>query len=88
MNSIPLTESVLANPAPFWLLITLKVIGFALHMAAMNLWFVGPPIALYLYARGSSEYRIFARRMLLQMPIIVALGVNFGIEPVLFTQVG
>jgi hypothetical protein len=84
---LPLTESALANPAPFWFLLTLKVLGFTLHVAAMNLWLAGLPIALYLVARGPPELRTFARRLLSQMPIIIALGINFGIVPLLFTQV-
>jgi hypothetical protein len=73
-------------PAPFWFLVMFKIIGFVLHMTMMHLWYAGPILGMILWARGGNP-RKFAKRLATQMPIIVALGVNFGIVPLLFVQV-
>jgi len=73
-------------PAPFWFVEFFKCLGFTLHMIPMNLWFAGLPIALWLHLRGNPNARQFAARLLQQMPIIVACGINLGIVPLLFIQ--
>lgn len=73
-------------PAPFWFLVTFKVIGFILHMAMMNIWFSGPVIALVMYYCGKNS-RHLSSRVMKAMPIIIAYGINFGIVPLLFIQV-
>ena len=75
-----------ALPAPFWFVQFFKALGFTLHMVPMNLWFAGLPIALWLHLRGNEQARRFAGRLLQQMPVIVAFGVNFGVVPLLFVQ--
>jgi hypothetical protein len=44
-------------------------------------------VALWLHACGSQQGRQFGGRLVQQMPIILALGINFGIVPLLFLQV-
>ena len=73
-------------PAPFWFVQFFKCLGFTLHIVPMNLWFAGLLIALWLHLRGNPHARHFAARLLQQMPIIVACGVNLGIVPLLFIQ--
>jgi hypothetical protein len=73
-------------PAPSWFVQFFKALGFTLHTVPMNLWYAGLLIALLLYLRGNEQGRLFARRLLQQMPLIVALGINFGIVPLLFIQ--
>jgi hypothetical protein len=73
-------------PAPVWFVQFFKALGFTLHMVPMNLWYAGLLIALVLHLRGSEPGRRFAGRLLQQMPIIVAFGINFGIVPLLFVQ--
>ena len=79
--------SPLAHPAPFWLLMALKVIGFVLHAVPMNLWYAGSVLGVALRVWGSPPARAFAERLLRRMPTIMAFGVNFGIVPLLFLQV-
>jgi hypothetical protein len=73
-------------PAPFWFVEFFKVLGFTLHMVPMNLWYAGLLVALCLHLRGNQHARRFAARLLQQMPLIVAVGVNLGIVPLLFVQ--
>ncbi len=79
--------SSLGYPAPYWFLVTLKVLGFTLHMGPMHLWFAGILLAMALARWGSAEAQRWSARLMRQMPVIIALGVNFGIVPLLFTQV-
>lgn len=74
-------------PAPLWVLETLKVIGFTLHASMMNLWFAGMPLAFLLALTRNPNARQLAARLGSAMPAILALGINFGIIPLLFTQV-
>ena len=73
-------------PAPVWFVQFFKALGFTLHAVPMNLWYAGLLIALLLHLRGSEHGRRFAGRLLQQMPVIVAVGVNLGIVPLLFIQ--
>jgi len=73
-------------PAPMWFVEFFKVLGFTLHALPMNLWYAGLLIALWLHLGGNEHGRRFAARLLRQMPIIVAYGVNLGIVPLLFVQ--
>ena len=78
--------SPLGYPAPYWLMATLKVLGFTLHATAMGLWYAGIPVALVLRWRGGQS-RLLSRRLMNPMPVIIALGINFGVVPLLFLQV-
>lgn len=75
-------------PAPWWILTALKILGFTLHMAAMNLWLIGLPLSLGLRRFGCEHGKRLGTRLGMQMPIVIALGINFGIVPLLFIQFG
>jgi len=68
-------------------LVFFKVLGFTLHMIPMHLWYTGILLAMLLHWRGGEETRRLSRRLMQPMPILIALGINFGIVPLLFTQV-
>jgi len=74
-------------PSAFWSLEVLKVFGFTLHMGPMNLWYAGAPLAFLLALFGKGHARHLGRRIGWALPVAIALGVNFGIVPLLFTQV-
>lgn len=74
-------------PAWFWFLDFFKVLGFSLHMVPMNLWYAGTILAMGLFAFGGEQAKRFSTRFMLQLPIVIALGINFGIVPLLFLQV-
>jgi len=80
-------SSPLGYPAPYWFLVLFKVLGFTLHTVPMNLWYAGIPLALLLSWRGGQHAQHLSSRLMKQMPILIALGVNFGIVPLLFIQV-
>ena len=80
--------SAMPLPAPVWFIQLFKVLGLSLHMVPMNLWYAGIILAMVLYAVGSKHGRRFSARLMTQMPVIVAMGVNLGIVPLLFVQVG
>jgi hypothetical protein len=66
----------------------MKTIGFTLHAVPMNLWYAGIVVAMLLTVVGGEQGRRFSARLMRQMPVIIALGINFGIVPLLFIQVG
>ena len=80
--------SPLGSPLPFFLLVALKVLGFTLHEGPMNLWYAGLPVAILLAFFGPVPGKLLARRLGAALPIALALGINFGIIPLLFIQVG
>lgn len=73
-------------PAPFWFVQFFKVVGFVLHMIPMGIWFAGLPVVILCALWNCERSRFFARRMSQQLPVIMALGINFGIVPLLFLQ--
>ncbi|MHB9045623.1 MAG: hypothetical protein ACYC35_06725 [Pirellulales bacterium] len=75
-------------PAPFWFVDLFKVLGFTLHAVPMNLWYAGVVLAMLAGCCGGEHARRAAARLMKQMPIVVAVGVNLGIVPLLFLQVG
>ena len=74
-------------PAPHWFIQFFKVLGFTLHAVPMNLWYAGLLLALCLHLGRNQHGREFAARLIAQMPVIIAVGVNLGIVPLLFIQV-
>ena len=75
-------------PAPVWFVELFKWLGFTLHEVPMNLWYAGIIISMLLHVFGGDHGRRFGSRLMAQMPVIIALGINFGIVPLLFIQVG
>jgi hypothetical protein len=75
-----------AVPAPFWFVQFFKIVGFVLHMIPMGIWFAGLPIVILCALKNGERSRFFARRISAQLPVMMALGINFGIVPLLFLQ--
>ncbi|MCS6862995.1 MAG: hypothetical protein NZT92_22045, partial [Abditibacteriales bacterium] len=88
LTEFPLApESPLGNPAPLWFILLFKVLGFTLHLVPMHLWFAGMVLVALFSLFGGEHARRLAHRLVSVMPILIALGVNFGIVPLLFIQV-
>jgi len=75
-----------AVPAPFWFVQFFKVVGFVLHMIPMGIWFAGLPVVIACALWNCERARFFARRISMQLPVMMALGINFAIVPLLFLQ--
>ena len=73
-------------PAPFWFVQLFKVLGFTLHAVPMNLWYAGALVAVAMHFFGGEHGKRFGHRLMAQMPILVAFGINLGIVPLLFLQ--
>jgi hypothetical protein len=87
MNPQMLIDPTTAGmPAPVWFVQFFKALGFTLHMIPMNLWYAGLLIALGLHFWGNEHGRRFSARLMRQMPIIIAFGINLGVVPLLFIQ--
>ena len=81
------TAQAAGLPAPHWFIQFFKVLGFTLHAVPMNLWYAGLLLAVCLHIGRNQHGRVFAARLIKQMPVIIAVGVNLGIVPLLFIQV-
>ncbi|MBI3945338.1 MAG: hypothetical protein HY321_05430 [Armatimonadetes bacterium] len=79
--------SPLGIPAPYPILACFKGLGFVTHMWFMHLWYAGLILAVVAYAFGGEHHRRWGARLAKQMPVIIAVGVNFGILALLFLQV-
>lgn len=79
-------DSASSLPAPYWFVAFFKTLGFALHSFPMELWLVGVPLATALWLFGGVNARRQAQRFFLQTPVILAIGINLGIVPLLFAQ--
>ena len=79
--------SSLGYPVPYPVLVFFKILGFTLHLGPMHLFFAGILLALGMGNWGGANGKLWSKRLMNQMPIIISLGVNFGIVPLLFMQV-
>ncbi len=77
----------LGYPAPYWFILSFKVIGFTLHISLMHLWFAGLITMLLLRWRGGAHAQRLSDRVIGALPFVIAFGINLGIVPLLFTQV-
>lgn len=88
MIQIPLTPTdPLGLPASVGFILFFKVLGFILHVIPMNIWYAGVFLSALFVTFGKGHLRTVGLRLIYPMPILVALGINFGIVPLLFTQV-
>jgi len=85
---MPPIETTALQPlaAPLWFIIFFRILGFVLHALLMNLWLVGIPLALLMNRSQDPNARRWSSRLLRQMPVFIAFGINFGIVPLLFIQ--
>lgn len=88
MNGVPLTPvDPMGLPASPEFILFFKVLGYILHVIPMNIWYVGVVLSAVLVSFGRGEAKTVGVRLIQPMPIFIALGINFGIVPLLFTQV-
>jgi hypothetical protein len=89
-NLIPLpTPDPMPLPGPVWLMLTLLLVTFLLHLVAMNLTVGGSAIAVFCALRRKRD--AFAGRLagdlLRILPISLAFTITLGVAALLFVQV-
>ena len=79
------------QPGPGWLIVTLLLVTFVLHVLPMNFVLGGSIIAAAARLRGRAAARPHHAALALwlagAMPVAVAAAVTFGVAPLLFLQV-
>jgi hypothetical protein len=90
MNNFPVpTADPMPLPGPLWLMMSLLLLTFLLHLLAMNLTVGGTAIALLCSLRRKSDP--FAARLaddlLRVLPISLAFTITLGVAALLFVQV-
>jgi hypothetical protein len=77
-------------PAPLWLLQTLLVVGFFLHVIPMNMTLGGSMLSSFLLIKGGSDKTSYAFRagkgLASALPICISFAITQGIVPLLFLQ--
>ena len=88
MNPFPVIDPI-PLPAPVWLFKSLHLVTLSLHFTMMHIFLGGLLLGTLLNAFGASNSvrkgagAALARRL----PIILTFVINFGVPPLLFTQV-
>ncbi|MGE5111589.1 MAG: hypothetical protein ACM3JB_12065 [Acidobacteriaceae bacterium] len=77
-------------PGPVWLLKTLLLVVFFLHLLFMNCMLAGGITALFNAIRGRSERHPMSRKLSVELgrmlPVLVAFTVTLGVAALLFVQ--
>lgn len=83
---IPTPDTI---PAPSWVFIVLEQLLFLLHILLVNAVLGGMLIMLFRKAGEASapEYIDFRKNTAKKLPVMIALGINLAIPPLLFLQV-
>lgn len=88
MNLFPMIDPI-PLPAPVWIFKTLHLLMLTLHFIMMQIFLGGLLVAVVLNAFGSSNSirKGAGAALAKRLPIILTFVINFGIPPLLFTQV-
>lgn len=82
---IPIPDTI---PAPSWIFIVLEQLLFLLHILVINTVLGGALIALVNRFRTDTvQYEEMYKPAAKKFPVLIALGINFAIPPLLFLQV-
>lgn len=78
-------------PGPVWLMLTLLLVTFTLHVLAMNAAFGGGLWTLFNLIRGRSDQHPYSRRLSQELarmlPVLLAFTITLGVAALLFVQV-
>jgi hypothetical protein len=85
-QTIPIPDVI---PAPAWVFVLLEQCTFLLHLIVINAFFGGSLLLLFSLFFGTerTDELSVLRPVSAKMPMLVALGINFGVAPLLFSQV-
>jgi hypothetical protein len=83
---IPVADTI---PAPSWVFIVLEQLLFLLHIILVNAVLGGALIVLFRRFSGKDDENVTNWHMPVakKLPVLVALGINMGVPPLLFLQV-
>lgn len=83
------TPDPMPLPGPLWLLRTLSLLTFYLHMVVMNFALGGGVIAIVsaLQAKSDEHAARLARQLRGMLPVLVAFTITLGVAALLFVQV-
>ncbi len=85
MDQLGLIPSPDTIPAPAWLFLGLDILTFIVHILVINVVLGGSLILLF--RKTESDDQGLYGSLVNKIPTSVALGVNFGVAPLLFLQV-
>jgi len=78
-------------PGPVWLMLTLLLVTFTLHVLFMNAAFGGGLWTLFNLIRGRSDEHPYSRRLSQELarmlPVLLAFTITLGVAALLFVQV-
>jgi hypothetical protein len=75
-------------PAPIWLLKLLHIVTLAVHFVAVEMLLGGLLLAVLLSLfRGSPQSMVTARALARRLTVVMTYVINFGVPPLLFSQV-
>lgn len=78
-------------PGPVWLMLTLLLVTFTLHVLFMNAAFGGGLWTLFNLIRGRSDDHPYSRRLSQELarmlPVLLAFTITLGVAALLFVQV-
>ncbi len=76
-------------PAPAWVFIVLEQLLFLLHIIVINAVMGGILLLLFRRLSGTEEQAALSlhQPVASRLPVMIALGINFGVPPLLFLQV-
>ncbi|MFC1563688.1 hypothetical protein ACFL6G_02070 [candidate division KSB1 bacterium] len=88
MDPIITSPDILPIPAPYWLILSLLILTFLVHLVFMNLLLGGTFLSAfnYLFGKNNPKKIHLSKKMFGFMPVIIAVAVNFGVAPLLFVQ--
>lgn len=73
-------------PAPWWVFEALGLLTFTIHLLLINVVLGGSLLGVVALVRGQAPAAP-SRQVQARVPIVLALGINFGVAPLLFLQV-
>jgi len=77
-------------PGPLWLLMTLLILGFFLHVIPMNIALGGGLVSGVLMLQNAGDPNAYSARMaqslMMSLPVFISFAITQGIVPLLFLQ--
>jgi len=89
MNNLPIPDpSPIVLPGPLWLLETLLLATFIVHIIGVSLVLGGSAVSAWHLFRGKirPEEDLLAFSLIKMLPVAMAMTITFGVPPLLFLQ--